>query len=85
LIEALTFIRRLEKKAGDIELWASFLDAVRKHHEEKGDTTMKIDNQKNIVFSVGEHPSLLHQYHRFRRFSSKTSGSCGIIEGRFAG
>ncbi len=65
----------LEKKADDMELWASFLNAVQKHYEEEGDTTMKIDEQGNIVFEVGEHPTLLCQCHRFRRFSAKISGS----------
>lgn len=71
----------LEKKADDMELWASFLNAVQKHYEEKGDTVMRIDEQGNIVFKVGEHPTLLRQCHRFRRFSAKISGSlCGNVE-----
>jgi hypothetical protein len=37
------------------ELWASFLNAVQKHYEEEGDTTMKIDGHGNIFFEVGEH------------------------------
>lgn len=71
----------LERNADDMELWASFLNAVQTHYEEEGDTRMKFDKQRNIVFQVGEHPTLLRQCHQFRRFSAKISGSlCGNVE-----
>ena len=66
----------LEDKARDNDKWAFFLEAVASHYEEKEDRNMHFDSKGNIVFTVGEHPTLMRRGYYFRRFVSKVSGRC---------
>jgi hypothetical protein len=54
------------------------LDEVKQKYRD--DDNMTIDEWGAIVFTVGEHPTLLKDGHFFRRFSAKISGShCGNV------
>lgn len=64
----------LEDTDEDNEAWASFLEEIRTVYA--GDPNLKID-KTYISFTVDEHPRLELDGYRFRRFSSKISGSCG--------
>jgi len=59
--------------------WSTFLDAVKEAY--KDDKNIMINQKGSIVCTQGEHPRLLKDGHRFRRFSSKISGRhCGDVE-----
>ncbi|KAJ7720855.1 hypothetical protein DFH07DRAFT_304214 [Mycena maculata] len=71
----------LENTDADNEKWARFLDAVITHYEGENDPNLTFDSSRNIVFTQGEHPALQRKGHRFRRFSSKVTGShAGNVE-----
>jgi len=59
--------------------WAAFLNEVKEKY--KTDNNVTIFKWGSIVFEQGEHPSLESDGHRFRRFSSKITGShCGHVQ-----
>lgn len=70
----------LEDKERDNEKWSYFLNAVATLYEDEEDRNMTFDKKGNIVFTVGEHPTLMRKGYYFRRFSSKVSGRCGEAE-----
>lgn len=57
--------------------WNQFIDDVLKEFR---DDPVVVPGEREIIFKVGEHPTLPRAGHAFRRFSSKISGSCGASE-----
>ncbi|EJT97685.1 hypothetical protein DACRYDRAFT_119346 [Dacryopinax primogenitus] len=69
----------LEDSEPDMSRWANFLEAVIRYY--RGDENFTINKNNDLVFKQGEGPTLMREAHRFRRFSSKVSGShAGNVE-----
>eukprot|EP00798_Chlamydomonas_sp_ICE-L_P020074 gene20074-26791_t len=63
-----------EASEEDVRCWPELLNRVRaKYAEDK----LCVEGDSEIVFHVGEHPSLPLDLRRFRRFSYIVSGCCG--------
>jgi hypothetical protein len=61
----------------DLAKWGEFLKEVIRVYE--NDSVLEI-SEYELMFKVGEGPSLLRDGRFFRRFSSKISGRCGDAE-----
>jgi len=61
----------------DAELWSRFLSQVT---DTFSSDPCFVELEDCLEFKVGEHPTLYVNPSRFRRFSSKVSGSCGAAE-----
>lgn len=59
--------------ADDLTRWDRFLSAIKLEYA--NDPNVKVEDSGDIVITQGEHPTLLKEGHKFRRFSSKISGS----------
>jgi len=59
----------LEDTEENKQNWARFLQEVLTKYE--GDPNISIDDKGDVVCTLGEHPALTRELHRFRRFSSK--------------
>lgn len=58
--------------------WMFFLNDVIVHYEAEGDHIIRLDKKRNVVFAIGEHPTLTRRGHQFRRFGAKVSGDVGF-------
>ncbi|KAF9475251.1 hypothetical protein BDN70DRAFT_924106 [Pholiota conissans] len=67
------FYPPLTNSQEDQVAWERFFNDVKRAFQD--DDTMIINRKGSIEFTVGEHPSLPKDGYRFRRFSSKITGS----------
>lgn len=67
-------VPRLSKDPTDKQNWQSFIRIIKERYGD--DEKVKIQSNY-IFFEVGEGPTLPFEGHKFLRFSSKVSGSCG--------
>ncbi|KAF9444207.1 hypothetical protein P691DRAFT_778411 [Macrolepiota fuliginosa MF-IS2] len=59
--------------ADDTARWDRFLDVIKSKYT--NDPDVKVKDSGDVEVTQGEHPTLLKEAHKFRRFSSKVSGS----------
>src|SRR5271155_4411192 len=55
--------------------WDNFLSEIKSKYI--NDPNVKVQGNGDVAITLGEHPTLLKEGHRFRRFSSKVSGYRG--------
>jgi len=58
---------------GEMEQWKKFLNKIRDRYR---NDPIFVETTDHITFAVGEHPRLDINGMKFRRFSSKISGTC---------
>lgn len=65
-------VPRLSQGLVDKQNWRRFIDVVQERYQADDQVEIK---PNYIEFTVGEHPMLPFEGHKFLRFSAKTSGS----------